>query len=57
MLEKEKRDKWEQAKIVAIKEEATIRLEPKLQAIIKDSNDEIKKANVEWQQKHSDFTK
>lgn len=32
-----------------MKEEATVRLEPKLQAIIKDSNNEIKKANSDWQ--------
>lgn len=55
MLEKERREKWEQARIKDMKEEATLRLEPKLQAIIKDSNEDIKKAAAEWQQKCEDF--
>lgn len=46
VLEKERREKWEQSKIQSLKEEATLRLEPKLQAIIKESNDEIKKSNT-----------
>lgn len=46
VLEKEKRDRWEQSKIATMKDEAINKLEPKLKAIINDSNDEIKKAGV-----------
>lgn len=55
VLEKEKREKWEQSKLMVMKEEATLRLEPKLQAIIKDSNDDVKKSSAEWEKKVVDF--
>lgn len=55
VLEKERRQKWEHTKIEFMKEEAAKKLQPKLQAIIKDSKAETEKAKVEWQEKYNAF--